>query len=530
MIEDSHTPLVTVGIPTYNRAKGLERTLRCIQQQTYTNIEIIVSDNASSDADVLSLLQKAAAADSRIKFFVQEKNISIVPNFQFLLDQANGKYFLWAADDDQWDANFIEVCVKGLEENKDAVLCIGDVKIVNLANEQKASSICRSFMQNSLYSRLFHWVRSDSETKFFFCGLYRTSTIKNIPFQNNWGGDHMFLLEAITKGKFLYLPKATNFYYYRGGSSTSDDRIRKSFNIRSKYFYTEGYVLRYAWYHFRFKHLSFFQKILLFFTNSAGLLFNKEKILYYALIKKPFMDIKSFISRKILNRGHKPTYNQDGLTTLHNNGFMSDPAFVQAEKAGAATGSWASIHWRVHTILWAANQCMNVEGDFVECGTNKGGFARAIVDYVDLAKAGKNFYLLDTFEGLSASLFTEEEKAAGRQEHFANVYTSCYDEVAQTFAPFPFVKLIKGMVPDTLVKVPSEKIAFLSVDMNSVVPEIAALDYFWDKLSNGGIIVLDDYAYVTCDLQYKAHNEWAAGKGIKILTLPTGQGLIVKQA
>ena len=122
MIKDNHTPLVTVGIPTYNRAKGLERTLQCIQQQTYTNLEIIVSDNASTDTDVLSLLQKAAAADSRVKFFVQEKNISIVPNFQFLLDQAGGKYFLWAADDDQWDANFIEVCVKGLEENEDAVL------------------------------------------------------------------------------------------------------------------------------------------------------------------------------------------------------------------------------------------------------------------------------------------------------------------------------------------------------------------------------------------------------------------------
>ncbi len=57
--------------------------------------------------------------------------------------------------------------------------------------------------------------------------------------------------------------------------------------------------------------------------------------------------------------------------------------------------------------------------------------------------------------------------------------------------------------------------------------EIAALDYFWDKLSTGGI-VLDDYADVTYDLQYKADNKWAKNKGIKILSLPIGQGLIVK--
>ena len=222
------------------------------------------------------------------------------------------------------------------------------------------------------------------------------------------------------------------------------------------------------------------------------------------------------------------TYDQDGLKAIHNTGFMQDPDFIRAEKAGAATGSWSRIHWRVHTILWAAQQCIKIDGDFVECGTNKGGFARAIVEYVDLAEARKNFYLLDTFEGLSEELLTEKEKMAGRKEHFENEYADCYAAVLNTFKDFPFIKIIKGTVPGTLTQVQSDRIAFLSIDMNSVTPEIAALNYFWDKLSKGGMIVLDDYAYVTCNLQYDAHNDWAAEKGIKILTLPTGQGLIVK--
>lgn len=104
----------------------------------------------------------------------------------------------------------------------------------------------------------------------------------------------------------------------------------------------------------------------------------------------------------------------------------------------------------------------------------------------------------------------------------------CYSQVVQTFKDFPFVKIIKGMVAGTLTQVASDKVAFLSIDMNCIAPEIAALNYFWDKLLKGGIIVLDDYAYATCDLQYEAHNAWAAEKGIKILSLPTGQGLIVK--
>ena len=240
------------------------------------------------------------------------------------------------------------------------------------------------------------------------------------------------------------------------------------------------------------------------------------------------MNIVRRLKRAILPSKYKITYELDGLTTVHNNGFMLDPDFARAEKAGAATGSWANIHWRVHTILWAATHCKNIEGDFVECGTNKGGYAKAICEYLDFKTINKTFYLLDTFEGLDESLLTDSEKAAGKEEFFKDAYSDCYEQVKNTFANLPNVKLIKGSVPGTLSQVSSTKISFLSIDMNNLVPEIAALDYFWDKLSVGGMIVLDDYAYVTYNLQYDAHNKWAKEKNIKILSLPTGQGLIVK--
>jgi O-methyltransferase len=224
----------------------------------------------------------------------------------------------------------------------------------------------------------------------------------------------------------------------------------------------------------------------------------------------------------------RPTYDQDGLRTVHNAGFLLDEEFMKAEQLGAATGSWEKIHWRVHTILWAAYRCSRLEGDFVECGVNKGGYARAIIAYIDIAKADKQFFLLDTFKGIVPELLTKAEKAAGKQQHFKSYYTDSYSQVVKTFDAFSFVKIIRGQVPETLSQVSADKIAFLSIDMNSIVPEIAALNYFWDKIVPGGMIVLDDYAFVTCELQYEAHNKWANEKGIKILTLPTGQGLIVK--
>jgi len=298
MMSENNMPVVTVGIPTYNRPKGLERTLDCILSQSYSNLEVIVSDNCSNDPEVLLLIKKYAAQDSRVKYYVQEKNISIVPNFQFLLNKASGEYFMWAADDDFWDQNFIEVCVDAMIVNTDAILSMTDLKLVSVDGTAQKSRLNRSFMQKSLFSRSYHFVKSTAENKYFFCGLYRTSLVKNIPFNNSWGGDHLFLYEALTKGKFFYIPGKANFYYFRGGSSKGTDSVRKAFNIRSRYYFFDAYILKYATYQFGFWHLSVFKKIGLFFSNSAGLIFNEDFILYYIFIKKPFKFIINKFSKK----------------------------------------------------------------------------------------------------------------------------------------------------------------------------------------------------------------------------------------
>ncbi|MBL0182764.1 MAG: hypothetical protein IPP96_10890 [Chitinophagaceae bacterium] len=103
------------------------------------------------------------------------------------------------------------------------------------------------------------------------------------------------------------------------------------------------------------------------------------------------MNIVRKIKKAFTPSRYKITYNQDGLITYHNNGFMLDPDFRKAEKAGAATGSWVSIHWRVHTILWAASHCKDIEGDFVECGTNKGGMQKPSVNTSVLKTSIKHF-------------------------------------------------------------------------------------------------------------------------------------------
>jgi glycosyltransferase involved in cell wall biosynthesis len=107
-------PLVSVGIPCYNRIDGLRATLRCITRQTHRNLEIIVSDNCSPTTEIETLVRDGMKSDPRIRYFKQGKNIGIVPNYQFVLRQAKGEFFMWAADDDEWDERFVEVCLDNI--------------------------------------------------------------------------------------------------------------------------------------------------------------------------------------------------------------------------------------------------------------------------------------------------------------------------------------------------------------------------------------------------------------------------------
>jgi glycosyltransferase involved in cell wall biosynthesis len=108
-------PLVSVGIPTFNRPDGLRRTLEQLRSQSYGHLEIVVSDNASTDEQVWPLIQDAICEDSRIRAFRQDTNLGLYGNFKFVLGQASGEYFFWAPDDDEWDPSFVQRCVTALQ-------------------------------------------------------------------------------------------------------------------------------------------------------------------------------------------------------------------------------------------------------------------------------------------------------------------------------------------------------------------------------------------------------------------------------
>jgi SAM-dependent methyltransferase len=230
----------------------------------------------------------------------------------------------------------------------------------------------------------------------------------------------------------------------------------------------------------------------------------------------------------------RATYDQDGLRSIHNHDFMRDPVFQAAYDRGVrAAGADYQWHWRVHIGLWAASQAANLPGDFAEFGVNRGFLSSAIMQLLDWNSTGRRFYLLDTFAGIDERYVSAEDLAIGvmernERELKSGFYTSSVDDVRANFAEWSNVRIIAGPVPETLALVDSNYFAFAHIDMNCAPPEVAAADYLWSRIVPGGIILLDDYAYAGYESQKLAMDSFAASKGVSVLSLPTGQGLIIR--
>lgn len=209
----------------------------------------------------------------------------------------------------------------------------------------------------------------------------------------------------------------------------------------------------------------------------------------------------------------------DNLFTWHRNlGFLDDARFVEAVGRHAETDVEKAILWRYHTLCWAAHRALRVEGDYLECACYKGTSARIVCDYVDFGKSDKHYYLYDLFE------HSADMDHHAMPEHGADLY----GKVKQRFADMKNVHVTQGSVPEILHQVAPEKIAFLHLDINSAAAEIGALEFLFDRISPGGIIVLDDYGWLAYRAQKEAEDPFFEARGYKVLEMPTGQGMVIK--
>jgi macrocin-O-methyltransferase TylF-like protien len=240
----------------------------------------------------------------------------------------------------------------------------------------------------------------------------------------------------------------------------------------------------------------------------------------------------------LVRRAAPAAYAQDGLISVHSHTFMGDPAFIEAYARGVkAIGGADSYkwHWRIHVGLWAATVASRLDGDFVECGVNKGFLSSAIMTYLDWNSLGRDFYLLDTFAGLDPRSVSDGERKGdllrrNAEKLHSGFYVKGADSVRANFAQWPRARIVEGTIPETLSQVRAQHIAYLHLDMNCAPPEVEALTYFWERLVAGAPVLLDDYAYFGYAPQKLAMDDFARERGVSVCSLPTGQGLIIKPA
>lgn len=255
-----------------------------------------------------------------------------------------------------------------------------------------------------------------------------------------------------------------------------------------------------------------------------------QHLLYWRFFRKGMtLDQLNRLFRR--NRyAYLATYTDDQVITRHNADFGQQEHFLRAYQFARGLANEERPAWSAYLVQWAARQAARAEGDFVECGTARGFTAASLLSSVDLGALQKRLFLFDSWSGVSADTLTAHERRLyhGRLEAFNGSFSGYYDEVKAAFAPYPWVTLVKGYVPESLSQVEIPSVCFLHLDMNAVHPEVEALRYFWPRLSPGAWVVLDDYGQPGRGEQKRGMDQAARELGCEVFASPTGQGLIVK--
>lgn len=215
-----------------------------------------------------------------------------------------------------------------------------------------------------------------------------------------------------------------------------------------------------------------------------------------------------------------PWFIADNLITFgHTRGFLTDPRFVAAVTAERPSSIELAFVWRTHTLCWAAESCLAVPGDYVECGTYE-GYSMAVVLRYLASLPGRRCYLYDLFDPSGGE---------GEGKRLPAHAPELFERVRARFRDWHNVTVTRGKVPQVLAEIEPQCIAFLHIDMNNAEAERGALEVLFDRIIPGGMIVFDDYGWTGYRDQKLAADTFMRERGLYVLELPTGQGLVVKR-
>ncbi len=217
---------VTIGVPVYNGAKYLDEALSALCAQTYKDLEILISDNASTDATP-QIIKKWAGIDPRINFLRQEETMPALPHFLWVISNAKSKWFCYAAHDDLWSPNYIEELIKPLEKSKTGVISVPHRVMIDVDGNHGNERVYRPYHGNgeliSIVKHNFKIVYSG-----WYYALYDRQALMKFQkslkyFDKLWGGDFATYLSLLFTDRIVGNDKAI---FYQRDTGLSGQRYR----------------------------------------------------------------------------------------------------------------------------------------------------------------------------------------------------------------------------------------------------------------------------------------------------------------
>jgi glycosyltransferase involved in cell wall biosynthesis len=200
---DESLPLVSIGMPIRNGASTLVVALESVLAQDYQNLEILISDNCSTD-ETQAICLKYAQKDKRIKYYKQEGLLTSLENFRYVLDNVGGDFFMWAADDDWRESGYISKLLGGMRDKPEVILSFGDVYITDDLDKDGEK---KSFPFDSQNKSVLARMRKSAHIQcYHIYGVWRTHLLRGIPFNEiSWWPDMPIMIAASSLGEFKYV-------------------------------------------------------------------------------------------------------------------------------------------------------------------------------------------------------------------------------------------------------------------------------------------------------------------------------------
>lgn len=266
-MSDATTPGLSIGMPLYNAEPFLEETLQSLLTQTYEDFEVVISDNASTDATG-EICQEFCATDKRLRYFRNRENIGAAKNYNRVFELASGKYFKWAAGDDLCAPEFLQKCVEILDRDRNVILCYAKTKII----DENGSTIgtYEDALHLQCYSpsgRFLQLLYNIGECNAVF-GVIRSEMLRKTRLIGTYiASDTCLLAELSLLGRFYEIPEYMFFRRHHPRASSANREIEKQlefFDPNSK-----GKTVLIKWRHFyenflsiKRAHIKYSQKVL----------------------------------------------------------------------------------------------------------------------------------------------------------------------------------------------------------------------------------------------------------------------------